>query len=268
MQTSPPLSAPQLAAYSSFARTLADRVRPLSRKWFRHPLAVDTKADESPVTQADREVEAALREAIAREYPDHGIFGEEFGASRAEAELVWSLDPIDGTRAFISGNPLWGTLLALLHRGRPVLGLIDIPMLDERWAGAWGLPASLNGEACRASGCTELRQAILYATSPDIFAGTELVAFDALARAARMRRYGGDCYSYGLLASGHVDLVVEAGLQPYDYLALTPVIEGAGGVITDWSGQPLGLESQGRVVAAATPQLHRQAMRVLGAAVA
>ncbi|RSE90560.1 histidinol-phosphatase [Achromobacter denitrificans] len=268
MQISLPLSPPQLAAYSSFAQALADKVRPLSRKWFRHPLAVDTKADESPVTQADREVEAALREAIAREYPEHGIFGEEFGASHAEAELVWSLDPIDGTRAFISGNPLWGTLLALLHRGRPVFGLIDIPMLDERWIGAADLPASLNGEACRVSGCTELRQAILYATSPDIFAGAELAGFDALAQAARMRRYGGDCYSYGLLASGHVDLVVEAGLQPYDYLALMPVIEGAGGVITDWSGQPLGLGSQGRVGAAATPQLHRQAMRVLGAAMA
>jgi inositol-phosphate phosphatase/L-galactose 1-phosphate phosphatase/histidinol-phosphatase len=253
MQTSAALPAQQLAEYSSFAQTLADRVRPLSRKWFRHPLSIDTKADESPVTQADREVEAALREAIAQHYPQHGIFGEEFGALHTEAELVWSLDPIDGTRAFISGNPLWGTLLALLHRGRPVLGLIDIPMLQERWIGAADSPARLNGEICQASACTELRNAILYATSPDIFA-------------ARMRRYGGDCYSYGLLASGHVDLVVEAGLQPYDYLALMPVIEGAGGVITDWSGQPLSLESQGRVVAAATPQLHRQAMRVLGAA--
>lgn len=266
MQTSAALPAQQLAEYSSFAQTLADRVRPLSRKWFRHPLSIDTKADESPVTQADREVEAALREAIAHHYPQHGIFGEEFGALHTEAELVWSLDPIDGTRAFISGNPLWGTLLALLHRGRPVLGLIDIPMLQERWIGAADSPARLNGEICQASACTELRNAILYATSPDIFEGAELAAFDALTDAARMRRYGGDCYSYGLLASGHVDLVVEAGLQPYDYLALMPVIEGAGGVITDWSGQPLSLESQGRVVAAATPQLHRQAMRVLGAA--
>lgn len=266
MQTSPPLTAQQLAAFSSFAQSLADQVRPLSRQWFRHPLSVDTKADESPVTQADREVEAALRAAIASQYPDHGIFGEEFGASHAEAELVWSLDPIDGTRAFISGNPLWGTLLALLHRGRPVLGLIDIPMLGERWLGAADAPAQLNGEVCRASGCTELGQAILYATSPDIFEGTDLAAFDTLTQSVRMRRYGGDCYSYGLLASGHVDLVVEAGLQPYDYLALMPVIEGAGGVITDWSGQPLGLASQGRVIAAATPQLHREAMRVLGAA--
>lgn len=268
MQTSSSLSASQLAAFSSFARSLADLVRPLSRKWFRHELSVDTKADESPVTQADREVEAALREAIARHHPDHGIFGEEFGASHAEAEFVWSLDPIDGTRAFISGNPLWGTLLALLHRGTPVLGLVDIPMLDERWIGVAQSPSTLNGQTCAASKCSELREAILYATSPDIFDSSELAVFEALTATTRMRRYGGDCYSYGLLASGHVDLVVEAGLQPYDYLALMPVIQGAGGVITDWAGQPLGLGSQGRVIAAATPQLHRQAMRVLGAAVA
>lgn len=266
MQAPSALSAQQMAAYSAFAQTLADRARPLARKWFRHPLAVDTKADESPVTQADREVEAALREAIAGHYPDHGILGEEFGALRTDADLVWSLDPIDGTRAFISGNPLWGTLLGLLHQGRPVLGVIDIPVLDERWVGAAGSPARLNGVPCRVSACAELRQAILYATSPDIFDGAELAAFGALARQARMRRYGGDCYSYGLLASGHVDLVVEAGLQPYDYLALMPVIEGAGGVITDWAGRPLGLQSQGRVIAAATQQLHRQAMQVLGAA--
>jgi inositol-phosphate phosphatase/L-galactose 1-phosphate phosphatase/histidinol-phosphatase len=263
---SAPLSAPEMAAFCAFAQTLADRARPLSQKWFRHPLAVDTKADESPVTQADREVEAALREAIAGHHPDHGILGEEFGALRTEADLVWSLDPIDGTRAFISGNPLWGTLLGLLHRGRPVLGVIDIPMLDERWVGAAGSPTRLNGVPCRVSTCTELRQAVLYATSPDIFNDAELAAFDALARAVRMRRYGGDCYSYGLLASGHVDLVVEAGLQPYDYLALMPVIEGAGGVITDWAGQPLGLQSQGRVIAAATQPLHRQAMQLLAAA--
>ena len=138
MHTSTPLAAQQLAAYAAFAQTLADRVRPLSRQWFRHPLSIDTKADESPVTQADREVEAALRAAISQQYPEHGIFGEEYGVQQAEAEFVWSLDPIDGTRAFISGNPLWGTLLALLYRGKPVLGLIDVPMLDERWIGTQG----------------------------------------------------------------------------------------------------------------------------------
>lgn len=268
MQTSSALSAPQLAAYAAFAQSLADRARPLSRKWFRHPLDVDSKADDSPVTQADRQVEAALREAIATHHPGHGIFGEEFGASHADSELVWSLDPIDGTRAFISGNPLWGTLLALLHRGRPVLGVIDIPMLDERWIGVAHAPSQLNGKPCTTRACTDLDSAILYATAPDIFTGAELAAFDHLAAKTRMRRYGGDCYSYGLLASGHVDLVVEAGLQPYDYLALAPVIEGAGGVMTDWAGQPLGLASKGRVIAAATPALHRQAMQVLGAAMA
>ena len=263
MHTSTPLAAQQLAAYAAFAQTLADRVRPLSRQWFRHPLSIDTKADESPVTQADREVEAALRAAISQQYPEHGIFGEEYGVQQAEAEFVWSLDPIDGTRAFISGNPLWGTLLALLYRGKPVLGLIDVPMLDERWIGTQGGVSNLNGQLCSASRCASLDQAILYATSPDIFNTAELAAFDALARSTRMRRYGGDCYSYGLLASGHVDLVVEAGLQPYDYMALIPVIEGAGGVITDWAGQPPGLDSHGRVIAAATPQLHQQAMRAL-----
>ena len=224
--------------------------------------SIDTKADESPVTQADREVEAALRAAISQQYPEHGIFGEEYGVQQAEAEFVWSLDPIDGTRAFISGNPLWGTLLALLYRGKPVLGLIDVPMLDERWIGTQGRVESertaLFGQSLR-----KPDQAILYATSPDIFNTAELAAFDALARSTRMRRYGGDCYSYGLLASGHVDLVVEAGLQPHDYMALIPVIEGAGGVITDWAGQPPGLDSDGRVIAAATPQLHQQAMRAL-----
>lgn len=266
MNTPTPLTAQQVAAYASFAQSLADHVQPLSRQWFRHPLSVDTKADESPVTQADREVEAALRAAIMRQYPDHGIYGEEYGAQQVEAEFVWSLDPIDGTRAFISGHPLWGTLLALLHRGKPILGLIDMPMLGERWTGVAGGTAMLNGQACRTSPCQRLEQAILYSTSPDIFNKTELAAFDTLSRAVRMRRYGGDCYSYGLLASGHIDLVVEAGLQPYDYLALMPVIESAGGVISDWAGKPLGLDSDGRVVAAATPQLHRQALAVLAGA--
>ncbi len=252
-----------LLALSTFAQTLADQVRPVSRRWFRSALQVDLKADESPVTRADREVETALRQAIAEHYPDHGIFGEEFGASQPDAEFTWSVDPIDGTRSFISGHPLWGTLLAALHRGKPIVGIIDIPMLDERWVGVKGAATLFNGVQCRTSACKILSCATLYSTSPDIFQGGDAVAFDGLSRVVGMRRFGGDCYSYGLLASGHIDLVVEAGLQPYDYLALTPVIEGAGGIITDWAGQPLSLESQGRVVAAATPELHQQAIQAM-----
>lgn len=258
-----PVPADALLALSLFAQSLADQVRPVSRRWFRSALQVDLKADESPVTRADREVETALRRAINQHFPQHGIFGEEYGASQPDAEFTWSVDPIDGTRSFISGHPLWGTLLAALYRGKPVVGVIDIPMLNERWLGVQGAATLFNGEQCHTSDCTALARATLYTTSPDLFSGTDAKAFDALSHAVGMRRFGGDCYSYGLLASGHIDLVVEAGLQPYDYLALTPVIEGAGGIITDWAGQPLGLESQGRVVAAATPELHQQAIRAM-----
>jgi histidinol phosphatase-like enzyme (inositol monophosphatase family) len=263
MQEIPEILPQDLSDLSAFAQSLADLARPLSQQWFRRPLEIDLKADESPVTRADREVETALREAIQRRYPGHGIYGEEFGASHADAEYTWVIDPIDGTRSFISGFPLWGTLLALMHHGRPVLGLIDMPVMDERWTGVAGEPARLGAQPCRVSGCTEPAQAILYATSPDIFQAAETAAFERLTKAVRMRRYGGDCYSYGLLASGHVDLVVESGLQPYDYLAIAPVVQGAGGVITDWDGQPLGLGSAGHVVAAATPELHRKTLQIL-----
>jgi histidinol phosphatase-like enzyme (inositol monophosphatase family) len=263
MQEPPAIPPQALADLSAFAQSLADLARPLSRQWFRRPLQIDQKADDSPVTRADREVEAALREAIARRYPEHGIYGEEYGASAADSEYTWVIDPIDGTRSFISGFPLWGTLLALLRHGRPVLGIIDMPIMDERWTGVAGQPARLGARPCRVSQCADPAQAILYATSPDIFENKEVALFERLASAVHMRRYGGDCYSYGLLASGHVDLVVESGLQPYDYLAIAPVVQGAGGVITDWEGQALSLRSAGRVVAAATPELHRKALHIL-----
>jgi histidinol phosphatase-like enzyme (inositol monophosphatase family) len=255
---------PSLQALSDFAETLADEVRPLSLGWFRKRLEVDVKADESPVTIADRNVEQALRRRIAERFPAHGILGEEFGVAHGDAEFVWSIDPIDGTRSFITGYPLWGTLLAVLHRGKPLVGVIDMPMLAERWVGRLGQGAWLNGAACATSGVSRLADATVYATTPDIFQGAEADAFERLSRAARNRRFGGDCYCYALLASGHVDLVMEAGLQPYDYLALAPVIEAAGGVITDWDGQPLTLASRGRVIAAANARLHREALAVIG----
>lgn len=261
-------SVPAVAAvteYAAFAASLADAVRPLSLGWFRRRLAVDDKADESPVTIADREVETALREAIARRYPSHGIWGEEFGKQGVDAEFVWSVDPIDGTRSFITGHPLWGTLLALLHRGRPVVGVIDIPATGERWVGindvAGGVrEARFGGAPCATSPVTALADATVYATSPDIFDADEAVRFEQLTKAVNRRRFGGDCYAYGLLASGHIELVMEAGLQTYDYLAVAPVIEAAGGVITDWEGKPLTLESQGRVLAAANAELHAAAL--------
>lgn len=255
---------PSLQALSDFAETLADEVRPLSLGWFRRRLEIDLKADESPVTIADRNVEQALRRRIAERFPTHGILGEEFGSAHADAEFVWSIDPIDGTRSFITGFPLWGTLLAVLHRGSPVVGVIDMPVQAERWVGRYRQGAWLNGAACTTSKITRLSDATVYATSPDIFQGAEADAFARLSGAVRSRRFGGDCYAYALLASGHIDLVMEASLQPYDYLALAPVIEAAGGVITDWDGQPLTLHSRGRVIAAANAALHREALAVIG----
>lgn len=265
MSSAPATPVTPATEFAAFAATLADAVRPLSLGWFRRRLAVDDKADESPVTIADRQVETALREQIAARYPAHGIWGEEFGKLNPDAEYVWSVDPIDGTRSFITGHPLWGTLLALLHNGRPVVGVIDIPATGERWVGvndtAAGLcEARFDGHPCATSPVTSLAEATVYATSPDIFDAAEYAQFERLTKAVSRRRFGGDCYAYGLLASGHIELVMEAGLQTYDYLAVAPVIEAAGGIITDWDGQPLTLESQGRVLAAANAQLHAAAL--------
>ncbi len=265
------MNATGLALFLQTAHDLADLARGLSLQWFGQPLTVDIKADDSPVTQADRGVEAALRERLAALHPDHGILGEEHGRERLDAEYVWVIDPIDGTRSFISGLPLWGTLIALMHQGRPVLGLVDVPAIGERWYACTGESTRYRNDhrlagavqACRVSGCTELRRARLYATTPDMFNAAQLQAFDTLTRQVAMRRYGGDCYAYGLLASGHVDLVVEAGLQPYDYLSMVRVIEDAGGVITDWQGRALSMDSSGEVVAAASPELHHLALGVL-----
>ena len=254
----------ELTMRQAIATALADLARPLSLSRFRTPLDVESKADESPVTIADREVEAAMRQHLAAHCPHDGIFGEEHGRERLEADYVWVLDPIDGTRAYITGSPLWGTLIALLWRGTPVLGLVDVPSTGERWFAAGGT-ARFQGAPCSTSGCTQLAQARVYTTSPDVFDAAGWAAFERVSRAARMRRFGGDCYSYGQLASGHVDLVIESGLQPYDYLAMVPLIESAGGKVTDWQGQPLGLASDGRVVAAATAALHTQALSALNA---
>lgn len=246
-----------------FAEDIATQVRSIALDWFRKPLTIDTKADESPVTIADRSVEQAIRQAIAQRFPEHGILGEEYGLSHSEAEFVWSIDPIDGTRSFISGHPLWGSLLALLHRGKPVLGVIDIPSTGERWTGSVHRGSLFSGRPCRTRATRSLDEAILYTTTPDIFNDQELPAFERVSRAAHLRRFGGDCYNYGLLASGHIDLVLEAGLQPYDYLAMAPIIEQAGGIVTDWSGNALTMHSSGQVLASANPALHEQALALV-----
>lgn len=244
----------------SVAREMLAVARPLATSHFRTRIEVERKADHSPVTVADRAIERAMKEVLARMMPDHGVFGEEHGAAGLHARHVWVIDPIDGTKSFISGVPLFGTLLAVLDGGRPVLGVIDMPALGETWLGRTDDATTHNGARCRANNCRRLEEAILFATSPDQFTPDESVVFDALGKACISRRFGGDCYNYGLLASGHIDLVLEAELQPYDYLPVVPVVTAAGGVITDWNGAELTLHSDGRVLAAATPELHRAAL--------
>ncbi len=250
-------------ALIALADRLADAAGAIIRPYFRTRLDVIGKDDASPVTVADREAEAAMRAIIARECPGHGILGEEFGPERLDAEFVWVLDPIDGTKSFISGVPLFGTLIALLHRGRPILGVIDQPISRERWIGVEGRPTLFCGQIARTRPCASLAEASLFSTSPEMFKGDNWPAYERLRKAVKLPRYGSDCYAYGLVAIGHIDIVVEASLKPYDYLAQVPIIEGAGGALTDWNGTALGLRSDGRVVACGDRQLHKDVVRTL-----
>ena len=257
--------------YADFARDLADAARPIAANAFRSQITVEAKSDGSPVTEADRAIEQTLRQAIQRRYPDHGLIGEEFGATRPDAEWTWAIDPIDGTGAFTSGLPTFATLIALLHHGSPVLGLIDQPILQERWLGTVfdGIPpfaefASPSGtHQIHTSSTSDPANAIGFATSPAMFRGDARTAWQRLSAALARVRYGIDAYAYGLLALGRIDLVCEASLKPWDYLALAPVIRAAGGVITDWQGQPLAANSGDQVLAAATRPLHRAALELL-----
>lgn len=252
-----------LDSFVALANRLADAGGAVARRYFRTPIRVDDKADTSPVTVADREAEAAMRALIAQAYPDHGVIGEEHGAERQGASWVWVLDPVDGTKAFISGRPLFGGLIALCRDGVPVIGVIDCPALGERWVGVTGKPTTFQGRPARTRPCPELDLATLSATSPQMFAGDDFARFERVRRAVKLPIYGGDCHSYGLLASGFIDLVIETGLKVYDWAALVPVIEGAGGLITDWRGRKLSLDAAGDVVAAGDPRTHAAALALL-----
>ena len=249
--------------FVDLAGRLADAAGAVALHYFRTPVAVDAKADASPVTIADREAEAAMRAIIEAEVPGHGIYGEEHGRVRLDAEWVWVLDPIDGTKAFVVGRPLFGTLIGLLRNGVPVVGVIDCPALRERWIGALGRVTTFNGRTVKARACPGLEPAWISTTTTDPFSADEAAGFDRLRDAARVTTYGGDCHSYGLVASGSLDIALDVGTQPYDYCALPPVIEGAGGRVSDWRGAPLGLDSDGTILAAGDPALHTSALKLL-----
>ena len=256
-----PADGPECTGLAGFAETLADAARAVARRYFRASIDVEYKADGSPVTRADREVEETLTGLVRERFSTHSVFGEELGSSGpSDARWRWVLDPIDGTRNFVTGRPLFGTLIAFLDGQRPILGVIEVPVLGERCMGMAGGPTRFNGEPCRTSGCSRLADARVSATTPDLFDTDELAVFDELSFGARLRTFGGDCFQYTQLATGHIDLVVEAKLAPYDLLALSPVVVGAGGVITDWEGEALNADSDGRILAAASPELHAEVL--------
>jgi histidinol phosphatase-like enzyme (inositol monophosphatase family) len=239
----------------ALAHALADAAGAAIRPYFRGDLGLEHKDDATPVTLADRAAEAAMRRILTTQRPRDGIIGEEYGTERGGAARTWVLDPIDGTTSFVAGRAIFGTLIALCQDGFPILGVIDQPITRERWVGAVGRPTLFNGRSVRARACAALGDALLATTSPHLFSAHEGEHFLNLAGKVAQRRiiYGGDCYNYGLLASGHVDIVCEASLKLHDFAALVPVVEGAGGMMTDWNGMPLNADSAGDVIALGDP---------------
>ena len=247
------------------AEAAADVARAVVRPFFRAGIATDTKSDRSPVTIADRTAEQAMRAVLAERFPDHGVLGEEFGLDRPQARMRWVLDPIDGTRAFITGRPTFGTLVALLEDGVPILGIIDQPISGERWIGARGRPTTFTGPYGGVAGCRPclvLADAELSCTSPEML-GPRTAAWEGLKAAVRRNYWGGDCYAHGLVAIGQIDIVAESDMKLWDWAPLVPVIEGAGGRVTDWAGQTLRADGDGTVLSVGDPALLPQAVALL-----
>jgi myo-inositol-1(or 4)-monophosphatase len=259
-----------LGELSAFAHRLADSSRGIIAPLFRRTCAPDDKSGGvafDPVTEADRAAERIIRDMIGAAYPAHGIVGEEYGAHAPDAAHCWVIDPIDGTRAFMCGMPVWGTLIGLMVHGRPLIGVMDQPFTGERfWSDGAGACYQRGGgpvEPMRTRSCERLEEAVLAATTPDMFRDGDEARFAALSARVRLTRFGGDCYNYAMLAMGLIDLVVEAQLKSFDIVALVPIIEAAGGRVTTWGGSDPS--AGGRIVAAATPALHAAALEVLGA---
>jgi myo-inositol-1(or 4)-monophosphatase len=260
-------SAVTVIDFTAFIGRLATASGETILPFFRTSLSIDNKGaahDFDPVTEADRAAEAVMRRLIKANFPQHGIVGEEFGNEREDAEYVWVLDPIDGTKSFISGFPIWGTLIALLHQQTPVFGMMHQPFIGERFSGD-NASAHYSGSAgerrLAVRRCASLLEATVFTTSPLLMNEQDRATFARVEKTARLTRYGGDCYSYCMLAAGHLDLVIETELKPYDIAALIPIITGAGGIVTTWEGKPA--QGGGRIIAAGDPRVHEAAMTLL-----
>ncbi len=254
-----------LDAEIALAHRLADAARAEILPLFRTSVVSEAKGDATPVTIADRNAEEAMRRILKAEVPQDGVTGEELGIETGISGRQWVLDPVDGTTAFLAGRPIFGTLIALVVDGFPVLGMIDQPVLGERWLGVAGKGTTFNGQPVKARACARLDQATIATTGPHYFSVEQGEAFMALAGQTDHKRMvmGGDCYNYGCLASGQLDIVCEAGLKLHDYAALVPVVEGAGGLMCDWRGEPLHVGSDGTVLALGDPARLEDVLEVL-----
>ena len=252
----------------NFANHLADIASEISKKYYRIENGEIAKDDDSPVTKADREIEEKIREAIFKNYPTHGIIGEEYGNYQENSDFVWIIDPIDGTSSFIVGRPIFGNLISLVIRNKVTLGIINQPINSERWIGIEGLGSWFNGTKIKTRNCQNISEAVLSSSSPFFFKDNNKTIFEKICTLTKYQKiggvvYGGDCYAYGCLASGFVDLIIEPELKIYDFASHIPIIKNAGGVITDWEGNELKIESNVRLIASATPKLHEEVLKII-----
>ncbi len=248
----------------AFAVALAERSRRIMSQALAERPQIELKPDSSYVTETDKGIERELRVMIERAFPAHGILGEEYGAHNAGAAHVWVLDPIDGTAAFVAGLPVFGTLIALLHEGLPVIGVIDHVVTNDRWIGAAGRETTRNGMVVRTRACPSLAQAMMSASNPDFFSDAERPLFERVRSRTQWRIYGGSCFSYGLLACGRIDIALDSSLGIHDFAPYVPIITGAGGIITDWAGKPITIHSGPQILAAGDPERHAEVLSLLG----
>jgi len=253
--------------FLAFALDLAQASGALIRDAVKQTTEVELKGDLSPVTPIDRAVEAEVRERITSRYPQHGILGEEYGQQQAQAEFVWVLEPIDGTKQFVAGLPTFATLLAVAHEGKPIIGIIDQPVTSERWVGAVGRHTEFNGRRIQTRECKQLADAVMATSAPDYFNPATALVYQRLLEATRWPLYGAGCHAYGQMAAGRIDVGLEADHNAHDYCALVPIVEGAGGVISDWQGAPLTISSRDQFVASGDPRIHGQVLALIETAI-
>ena len=254
----------KLEELKSFSNHLADESAKIIKQYFRKSFKIENKEDKSPVTIVDQKTELKIREIIEKRYPNHGILGEEFESKDIDSEYLWVIDPIDGTRSFIAGHKDFGTLISLLHNQKPIIGIINCPIHEERWVGIHGERTTMNGHIVETSNQEVLNQSYLSTTGLYMFENDSFrKGFDRIIDQTRYHRFGGDCYNYGMIASGYIDIVIENMLKAHDYMALIPIIEGAGGKITDKYGKIIGLDSDGSIVVSASEKLHTQLIDII-----